>query len=43
MDLGAILDYCIEWNEAHAPEEKKHGGKPKIRNATQEDIDKFLG
>lgn len=41
MDLGAILDYCNEWNEAH--DVKAEGGKPKIRDATQEDIDKFLG
>lgn len=39
MDLGALLDYCITWNEVHGvkPEE------PKVRNATQADIDNFLG
>ena len=38
MDLGAILDYCIEWNEAHT--EHKESG---IRDATQEDIERVWG
>lgn len=42
MDLGAILDYCIEWNEIHGATEEEPK-KPKIRDATQEDIDRFLG
>lgn len=44
MDLGAILDYCQEWNEAHgikADDGKKK--EPKVRDATQADIDAFLG
>lgn len=40
MDLGAILDYCTEWNEVHGIGKED---KPKIRDATQADIDKFLG
>lgn len=40
MDLCAILDYCNEWNKVHGIGEKE---KPKVRDATQADIDKFLG
>lgn len=43
LDLGAILDFCNEWNEVHSIEEEENSGKPKIRDATQEDIDRFLG
>lgn len=43
MDLGAILDFCQEWNEVHEVKAEDGGGKPKIRDATQEDIDRFLG
>lgn len=42
MDLGTLLDYCQEWNEAHGMnnEEPK---KPKARQATQADWDRFFG
>lgn len=43
MDLGAILDFCQEWNEVHGVTAEEEGGKPKIRDATQADIDRFLG
>ena len=44
MDLGAILDFCQEWNEAHDLTKKEEQKKtPKIRDATQADIDAFLG
>jgi len=39
MDLGAILDYCIEWNEAHTEQKEEKG----VRDATQEDIERFWG
>lgn len=42
MDLGAILDYCYEWNEIHDVE-KSEGQESGIRDATQADIDRFLG
>ena len=41
MDLGALLDYCITWNEVHGL--KQTDDKPKVRDATQADIDAFLG
>lgn len=41
MDLGTLLDYCQEWNEAHGAGEEKP--KPKARNATQADWDRFFG
>lgn len=40
MDLGTILDYCIEWNEVHSQKEEKQTG---IRDATQEDIERYFG
>jgi len=42
MDLGAILDFCQEWNEAHGLADKQKKA-PGIRDATQADIDAFLG
>lgn len=43
MDLGAILDYCKEWNEIHRGNDEEESGGVGIRDATQEDIDRFLG
>lgn len=43
MDLGAILDYCREWNEVHKIDENEADGRPKIKDASQADIDAFLG
>lgn len=44
MDLGALLDYCITWNELHGIKQTEdERPKVKVRNATQEDIDRFLG
>ena len=36
MTLGMWVDYIIEWNNTHFPDES-----PKTRRATQEDFDKF--
>lgn len=41
MDLGTLLDYCQEWNEAHEVNESRE--KPKARKATQADWDRFFG
>lgn len=41
MDLGALIDYCQEWNEAHEIGEANK--KPKARKATQADWDRFFG
>lgn len=41
MDLGTLLDYCQEWNEAHGMNEEPK--KPKARQATQADWDRFFG
>lgn len=35
------MDYCIEWNEAHGM--KQVEDEPKVRDATQADINAFLG
>lgn len=44
MDLGAILDFCNEWNDIHGiKEDDGEKKKPKVRDATQADIDAFLG
>ena len=40
MDVGAILDYCITWNELHGIKKEETKG---VRKATQADIDAFLG
>lgn len=48
MELGHIVDYCIEWNELNEPEDEK-GKKNKNkasrnkRKATQADWDALLG
>lgn len=43
MDLGAILDFCSEWNDIHGIKEEDGKKRKGIRDATQADIDKFLG
>ena len=43
MDLGTLLDYCQEWNEAHEVEDSGEEKKPKVRQATQADWDRFFG
>lgn len=42
MDIGALVDYCIEYNQTHGVSE---GGKEKDtrRMATQGDWDAFFG
>ena len=49
MELGQLVDYCIEWNRVNEPEEDPSGKKKKTktrkkkRKATQADWDAFLG
>lgn len=42
MEIGQIVDFCIEYNKMHEPKEDK---KPKVnkRKATQADWDAFFG
>ena len=40
MELGAFIDFCIEWNEANEPEKKKKEIK---REARQLDWNALLG
>lgn len=40
MQLGAIVDYCIEYDRQHNTEKKKDGGRHK---ATQAEIDAYFG
>jgi len=39
MEIGQIVDFCIEYNDAHDLSEKEK--KPQIRKATQADWDAF--
>lgn len=39
MNLGQIVDYCIEWENQHQEAE----GKPHRRKATTEDYEAFFG
>lgn len=50
MELGAIVDYCIEYNNMH--DNKRSGSseenynahnEPRVRKATQADWDAFAG
>lgn len=51
MEMGHLVDYFIEWNEANEQEDdkknnKKKTNKPKatrVRKATQSDWDSLLG
>ena len=42
MQLGQVVDFCIEYNEREKKAEKK-AKEPKRRKATQGDIDAFFG
>lgn len=42
MDIGQIVDFCIEFNEAHTAKDEKQEA-PKRRKATQADWDAFFG
>lgn len=42
MQLGQLVDYCIEYDKQGKDAEKK-ANKPTMRNATQAEIDAFLG
>lgn len=45
MEIGAFVDYIIEWNEWNNPEDKDKKEKEKVnkRRATQADWDAFFG
>ena len=40
MEVGALVDYCIEYNEQF---EQTKSDKPKVRKAKQSDWDFFFG
>lgn len=42
MTLGALVDYCTEWDNQEARANKK-ADKPTRRKATQADIDAYFG
>lgn len=51
MELGAFVDYCIEWNEMNNPDDDEPGSGKKTkkkttgtrRKATQADWDQLMG
>lgn len=52
MEMGQVVDFCVEWNRIHNPDEEdgsesKEGTKKKEkvikRKATQADWDDFFG
>lgn len=43
MQLGQVLDYCIEAMNQRTRAEKKEKARPVKRKATQADIDLFFG
>lgn len=42
MQLGAIVDYCVEYDNQQTKAEKEEKNPPK-RKATQADINAFFG
>lgn len=42
MQLGAIVDYCVEYDNQQKKAEKEEQDPPR-RKATQADIDAFFG
>lgn len=42
MQLGAVVDYCVEYDNQSAKAEREEEA-PKRRKATQADIDAFFG
>lgn len=42
MQLGAIVDYCVEYDNQQTKAEKEEQDPPR-RKATQADIDAFFG
>ena len=42
MQLGAIVDYCVEYDNQQTKAEKEEQDLPR-RKATQADIDAFFG
>ena len=45
MELGQIVDYCTEWNNAHKESDSNSNNEEgvTVRDATQEDWDEFFG
>lgn len=48
MEIGQVVDYCLEWNKIHEPDDESGSGnkkqtKPKKRKATQSDWDALMG
>lgn len=48
MELGQLVDYCIEWNNIHEEQEESESGNKKSeqgtkRKATQADWDALFG
>lgn len=43
MDIGHILDFCIQYNEMHDLGESEKKEKAKKRKANQGDWDAFFG
>ena len=49
MEIGQIVDYCIEWNRINEDDEtdpkkkKKSKARKRVRKAKQADWDAFLG
>lgn len=44
MELGQLVDYCIEYNNVHSPKDTQtKKSKGTIRKATQDDWDRLLG
>lgn len=48
MEIGAIVDFCIEYNEMHdhkgsGSENNNANDKPRVRKATQADWDALAG
>lgn len=39
MEIGQVVDYCIEYNEFEKINDKKESAKPTVRQATQADWD----
>lgn len=43
MEIGQVVDYCLEWNDVRKIGGGKKEKSPERRKATQADWDAFLG
>ena len=48
MEIGQVVDYCVEWNKIHDQDYESESGKkqkqtPKKRKVTQADWDALMG